>query len=333
MLGMQQFLRLNAVLFYTELAALFFRWGSMKQNYAIHKDFSSIAWFKPPFSKLIFPMASFFLGFVSIKSDEEITVSEKSIASKDGSLFKTLLIEPKGSSDDLPCMVYMPGGGFAFKAAPYHYYLAKEYCTKARCKVLLVQYRLAPKYKFPLALEDCCSAYEWVLNNAKSLGVDKDKIAIGGDSAGGNLAAACTLMVRDKGLPLPRCQMLIYPVVDASMKTDSMKKYTDTPMWNAKLSKKMWEYYLPSSADKQNPYASLLCAKTLSGLPATYIEVAEYDCLHDEGVAYAEALKAVGVPVTLRETKGTIHGFEFVSKSPIVAESVKERTEFLARNF
>lgn len=305
----------------------------MKQKYSIHKDFSSISWFKPPFSKSVFPMASFFLGLLSLKSDEEITVTKKEIKSKDGSIFKSLLIETKGSTGDLPCIVYMPGGGFAFKAAPYHYYLAKEYCVKANCKVLLVHYRLAPKYKFPLALEDCYSAYEWVLNNAKELGIDKNKIAIGGDSAGGNLAATCTLMARDKGLRLPCFQMLIYPVIDTEMKTESMKVYMNTPMWNAKLNKKMWNYYLSSDPDRQKPYVSPLCAKTLSGLPTTYIEVAEFDCLHDEGVAYAEALRAADVPVIFHETQGTIHGFEFISKSAIVADSVEARTRFMRENF
>lgn len=305
----------------------------MKQKYSIHQDFSHISWFKPPFSKPVFLTARFFLGFFSLRSDKEITVTKKKIKSKDGSVFKSLFIEPKACTGNLPCLVYFPGGGFVFKAAPYHYRLVKEHSLKANCKVLLVHYRLAPKYKFPIALEDCRSAYEWTICHAEELGIDKNKIAVGGDSAGGNLAAACTLSARENGLRLPCFQMLIYPVIDAEMKTESMRIYDDTPMWNAKLNQKMWEYYLPSTADKKNPYVSPLCAQTLSGLPATYLEVAEFDCLHDEGKAYAEALKSADVPVTFHETKGTIHGFEFISKSSIVTESVEARVRFIRENF
>lgn len=305
----------------------------MKRKYAVDKEFSCIAWFKSPFSKFLFPFANWFLGLFSLKSDGKITVTKKKIQSKDGSVFKALLIEPKGNGGDLPCLVYMAGGGFAFKPAPSHYRLIKEYCLKTSCKVLLACYRLAPKNKFPRGLEDCYSAYEWVVNNAKELGVEKTKIAVGGDSAGGNLATATTLMARDNGLQIPCFQMLVYPVIDAEMETYSMKNYTDTPVWNAKLNERMWNYYLSSESDRKNPYASPLCVKTLLGLPATYLEVAEFDPLRDEGVNYAKALEDATVPVTFYETKGTIHGFDFIAKSSIVKNAVEERVRFMREHF
>ena len=305
----------------------------MKRKYSVHQDFSCMAWFTSPFTKFIFPLASWFLGFFSVKSDKQITVKKQKIQSKDGSFFKTLLIEPKGCENNLPCMVYMAGGGFAFKPAPSHYRLIKEYSLKVNCKVLLTYYRLAPKYKFPLAVEDCYSAYEWVVNNAEELGIEKNRIAVGGDSAGGNLATACALTARDNGLQMPCFQMLVYPVVDAEMRTESMKNYVDTPVWNAKLNQRMWTYYLASEQDRNNPYASLMRAKSFSEMPTTYLEVAEFDPLRDEGVIYAKALEKDGVSVTFYETKGTIHGFDFISKSEIVEKAVEERVRFMRENF
>lgn len=305
----------------------------MKKKYPIRKEFSSIAGFTPPLAKPVFPIARGFLRCFTLRSDDLISVSKKRIVSKDGSVFQSLWIEPKNGTEKMPCLVYFPGGGFVFRAAPYHYRLVKQYALKAQCKVLLVHYRLAPKYKFPLALEDACFAYRWVLQNADMLGVDENRIALGGDSAGGNLAAACALALRDNGEKQPCFQMLIYPVLDAEMRTESMQKYTDTPMWNAKSNKKMWKYYLSDEREKCNPYVCPLCAKDLSDLPKTYLEVAQFDCLRDEGLAYADKLAAFDVLVTLYETEGTVHGFEFVSKSESTQAAVENRAKVMKSFF
>ena len=167
-----------------------------------------------------------------------------------------------------------------------------------------------------------------VKDNFEKLGIDKNKIGIGGDSAGGNLAASVTIMLKDRKQQLPVGAMLIYPVMDRRMKTESMKRYTDTPVWNAKLSKMMWKAYLKdTNADVK--YASPMEAESLSFFPRTYIEVAEYDCLHDEGMDFSDRLQQEGVKVELHEEKGTCHGFEMALKSTILKNAMERRVNWL----
>lgn len=220
------------------------------------------------------------------------------------------------------------GGGFILRASAAHYKIAKWYAQKVKCKIVYVDYRLAPKHPFPIPVEDCYSAYQWTILNADKLGIDKNKIGIGGDSAGGNLAASVTIMLKDRKQQLPVGAMLIYPVMDRRMKTESMKRYTDTPVWNAKLSKMMWKAYLKdTNADVK--YASPMEAESLSFFPRTYIEVAEYDCLHDEGMDFSDRLQQEGVKVELHEEKGTCHGFEMALKSTILKNAMERRVNWL----
>lgn len=303
-------------------------------KYEINKDFKYISCLTFPLIKEAAPAAEAVLGvFMNVNhSDGMVNVRRMEIDVACGGI-KALLYEPKGCKGSLPLLVYYHGGGFVYKAAPYHFRLVKEYCVRASCKVLMVDYRLAPKNPFPIPLKDCYAALRWVINNSDMIGADQSKIAIGGDSAGGNLAAGVALMARDNELIKPCGQMLIYPVTDRRMNTLSMKKYTDTPIWNAVLSKKMWQIYLPSAGADSIEYASPIEAEDLSGLPPAYIETAEFDSLHDEGVMYAQALQTAGNPVELNETKGTIHGFEMAEKSKITANSVQRRVAFLKRVF
>ncbi|NTV89551.1 MAG: alpha/beta hydrolase, partial [Clostridiales bacterium] len=241
------------------------------------------------------------------------------------------IFEPWGIGDGAPCLIYMHGGAFALQAAPHHKKLVCEYAEKTPCKVVYVDYRLAPRYRFPVGAEDCYAAFEWVCKNAGELGVDKNRIAVGGDSAGGALAAAVCLMSRDRSTAGICFQMLIYPVTDARQITESIKNYTDTPMWNSKLNAKMWELYLGDGKQDSRGYASPMEAPSLDGLPDSYIEVAEFDCLHDEGIAFAEALRKSGNQVELHKTAGTVHGFEIAEDSEIVRQCVIKRTEALKK--
>jgi len=225
------------------------------------------------------------------------------------------------------------GGAFALKAAPYHKNLACEYALKTPCKVIFVDYRLAPKYAFPVGVEDCYAAFEWVCKNSEVLGIDKNRIAIGGDSSGGALAAAVSLMARDRKAPSICFQMLIYPVTDARQITESIKNYIDTPMWNSKLNHKMWKLYLKDGVHCDREYASPMEAISLENLPDSYIEVSEFDCLRDEGINFAEALQKSGINVELHKTIGTVHGFDIAEKSEIVRQSVAKRIMALKKNF
>lgn len=303
-------------------------------RYEISRDFKYIRLMTFPIVKAFAPFAEHILGglFKINHSDDDVNVTRHTIGVGNGSI-KALFYEPKNCKNTSPVVIYYHGGGFVYKAAPYHYRLVKEYSVKTPCKVLMVDYRLTTQNSFPVPVNDCYSALKWLVENAKNLGIDSSRIAIAGDSAGGNLAAAVTLMARDNKLIDPCGQMLIYPVIDRRMKTPSMLKYTDTPIWNSRLSKKMWWLYLPDNNAENIEYASPIEAQNLSDLPDTYIETAEFDCLHDEGVEYAEALKDAGNTVFLNETKNTIHGFDMASKSQIVIDSIDKRIKFLQNLF
>lgn len=302
-------------------------------KYAISKEFSKYEHMKYPLIRPLFAVFNPIAKKARPKSDATIKIKQQIIKGYKQKEIELLIFEPKGLKDNVPCLVYFHAGAFLIQAAPYHYALAKEYAKRAKCKVVFVDYRLTTKYSFPVPIEDCFSAYKWVVEEAATLHIDRKKIAVGGDSAGGNLAAAVTLMVRDRLNIRPCFQMLIYPVIDRRMQTESMKKYTDTPMWNSKLSKKMWAMYLPNSSIEQIAYASPIEAASLSNLPNAYIETAEFDSLHDEGINYAKALQKAGNRVDLYETKGTMHGFDIVWNSNIVRECVTRRIEALQAAF
>ncbi|UOQ87541.1 alpha/beta hydrolase [Gracilibacillus salinarum] len=209
--------------------------------------------------------------------------------------------------------------------------LCADYALNTPCKVIFVDYRLLPKYKFPYGLEDCYAACKWVSSQAAKLNINKDKIAIGGDSADGALAAGVALLARDRQEFTINFQLLIYPVTDKKQSTDSMRMFHDTPMWNSKLNKKMWDLYLKNVLTDN--YASPIDAESHKNLPNAYVEVAEYDCLRDEGIEYAEALKNAQVSVQLNRTKGTVHGYDMVESSEIVVQNKALRIKALQNAF
>lgn len=271
------------------------------------------------------------LLFLCEKSTKQLKVEKKRISVGNDTI-RALWYCPKDVENNAPCLIYYHGGGFVIPPAPYHFSLAKEYALRARCKMLFVDYRLAPKHKFPTAPEDCYAAYLWVIENAHELGIDPSRIAVAGDSAGGQLSTVVCLMAQERGQALPCCQMMIYPAV-GGVETESMKMFTDTPMCNSKDVEKYSKYYMAGASIENPVYCSPIAAESLKGLPAAYIETAEFDCLRDEAIVYAERLEQFGVPVELHNTKGTMHGFDIVLKSPIVRECVDNRVAFLTRNF
>jgi acetyl esterase/lipase len=194
-------------------------------------------------------------------------------------------------------------------------------------------YRLAPDHPFPAGVEDCYATLLWVVRYASRLGIDRSRIAIAGDSAGGGLAAAIAQMARDKKGPPICMQMLLYPVTDCSRTTESANKYTDTPIWNSLANRKMWDIYLKGWDKPISPYASPMHAESLSGLPPAYVETAEFDPLHDEGILYAKRMESDGVIVTLNETKHTVHGYDLIKVNEIVKESLALRTQVLEKAF
>ena len=300
-------------------------------HYAIHPDFERYASTKVPLSPWLLPVLQKLMGAVLARTPapEGICVREERAYGR----VPMTVFAPEALAAPSPCLVYFHGGAFALKAAPHHKRMVCRYAKEAACQVFLVDYRLLPRHPFPAGLDDCRDAYRWVLENAAALGVDPRRIAVGGDSAGGALATGVCLAARDAGLPRPCFQLLVYPVADSRMESDSMARYPDTPLWNSGLDRKMWGLYLKNGDAGQRSYASPLEAASFAGLPPAYIEVAEFDCLHDEGLALAAALVAAGVPVERNETQGTIHGYDQALDSAITEASVQCRLAALHRAF
>jgi acetyl esterase len=210
----------------------------------------------------------------------------------------------------LGVLVYFHGGGWVLGDLDSHDRLCRALANAAGCLIVSVHYRLAPEHKFPAGAEDCFAATKWVSGNAESLGGDRSRIAVGGDSAGGNLAAAVAMMARDQGGPAIKFQLLFYPVTDCALDTVSQKEFaSDGYVLSRADMEWFWNHYLGSDADKQNPYACLMRAKNLAGLPPALIQTASHDPLRDEGERFGQRLMASGIKVTCTRYDGVTHGF------------------------
>lgn len=304
----------------------------MKQEYPIHPDFKRWANIHPPINKfaLFFIQNGMNLLIRKEKSKKGLEVKHFKIPTSYGDI-PAILYSPEVLGKNAPCLIYFHGGGFVFPAAPYHYALAREYAEETPCKVLFVNYHLAPKYPFPAAVTECYESYQWAINHSKELGIDPERLAVGGDSAGGQLAAVCSILARDNQIIHPVAQMLIYPAA-GDVETESLRKYTDTPMCNSKDMEKYSRLYMSGPSQAPSFWASPIDARS-DDLPSTYIETAEFDALRDGAILYGQKLEKSGVPVELFNTSGTMHGFDVVLDSPIVREAVRKRIEFLKRSF
>ncbi|WP_121967126.1 alpha/beta hydrolase [Myroides sp. N17-2] len=222
----------------------------------------------------------------------------------------------------LPIIIYFHGGWFNAGSLETHDIPLRKWSNQAQSTIIAVDYRLAPEYPFPFGLNDCMFAVEWIIDNAKELNIDLNKIVIMGDSAGGALATAVTRKFRDKVIG----QVLIYPVTDNSLNTDSWREYQDGPLLDLKGGAQAWEWYLQNDGDKTNPDAVPILANDLSALPPTLVTVAEYDPLRDEAIHYVEKMKHYDVDVELKLYKGTIHGFfqmgGFIEQTQVLMEDV-----------
>ena len=215
---------------------------------------------------------------------------------------------PEGDGP-FPLLVYVHGGSWVICTLDTHDGLCRRLANQAGCVVVSVDYRLAPEHPFPAAPEDCYAATQWVAAHATTLNGDATRVAVGGDSAGGNLAAVVALLARERGGPPLVFQLLIYPATDLRMGSPSIEENAE----GYGLTKRdmLWfrGHYLRSAADATDPLASPLLAPDLRGVPPALIITAEYDPLWDEGERYGARLREAGVPVTISRYDGMIHGF------------------------
>ena len=226
-------------------------------------------------------------------------------------------------ADGVPVRVYRPagdgpfpvvmmfhGGGWVIGDLVTADGQSRDVCRRAEAVVVSVDYRLAPEHRFPAAADDCYAATLWAAQQAQDYGGDASRLALAGDSAGGNLAAVVAQMIRDKGGPAVAFQLLVYPVTDGvNFNTDSYHENGQDYMLTADSMHWFWNHYAPNAEDRRNPYASPLLADSLADLPPALVMTAEYDPLRDEGEAYARKLVEAGVPAELIRYDGLIHGF------------------------
>jgi acetyl esterase len=241
------------------------------------------------------------------------------------------LYTPEGGSDRL--LVFFHGGGFVIGSLKTHGVTAAFTAKHAGCKVLAVAYRKAPQHRFPTALEDCTAAYRWAVANADRLGVEPDRIAVGGDSAGGQLAAAVCLEL-DAGETRPAFAWLIYPLVDADVsKYDSAWLFERGPLLTRRNAHDMVNHYAPTVGELTDPRLTILVADGLDRLPPTYVATAGMDPIRDQGEAFARAARAAGVPVEARRFHNLPHGFDLLLIEPSARAATIEACHALARGF
>ncbi len=306
-----------------------------KTKYPISREYLPLSLYTPAISrKSIARTNRLYREPKSLSRDPSLSIRTVKIpAYKDGEI-ELMLITPSGVESPAPCFYFIHGGGFVYEGTSAHYRRAAAFAKDAGCIVAYVKYRLGPEYVFPYPQEDCYAALVWLHEHAGEIGIDPDRIGIGGDSAGGTLAVSSCLMARDRESGIkPLFQLLIYPFLDNRSKSESFMKYTDTPVWNSTLSKQVKPLIDPHPEDTPLAYRSPVEADSLEGLPQAYIEVAEFDALRDDGILYSKLLQETGIDVEFHDTHGTMHGYDYVMNAPTTMLMQVLRTEYMKRKF
>lgn len=223
-----------------------------------------------------------------------------------------------------PTLLYYHGGGWVIGDLDTHDETCRVICNNTDCMVVSVDYRLSPEHKFPTPLEDCYAALEWIVQNAETMQVDTDSVMVGGDSAGGNLAAAVALRARDDDGPSIARQVLIYPVTNHDFDTPSYEENGEGGMISEQDMRWFWDHYLENEIDGKHPYASPMQAQSLDGLPPATVVTCGLDPLRDEGAAYAQRLRDAGVSVQHHNYEDCIHGIAQMLTGPMDLTRARE---------
>jgi acetyl esterase len=257
-----------------------------------------------------------------------VTVANRTIPGPGGAI-PVRLYRPDNAAAEakLPALVFAHGGGWVFGNLDSHDVLCAQLAIGAGIAVFAIDYRLAPEARFPGAFDDVVAGLKWVAANGASVGIDASKLAIGGDSAGGNLAAAVALWARDNKGPKLRMQMLAYPVTDAVARGESYRLFNDGYGLNAVTMEWFLDHYTPQKGDRADWRISPLRANSLANLPPALVVTAGYDLLRDEGRAYAWRLQKEGTLTDLVEFGGMLHGF---LSSPMLLHGARRGTALCA---
>ncbi|SEW15519.1 Acetyl esterase/lipase [Chryseobacterium wanjuense] len=265
----------------------------------------------------------------------DIEESERTIT-QDGQTIKIHIVKPKGAKAGLPVFMFFHGGGWVLGDYPTHKRLVRDLVVNSGAVAVFPDYTPSPEARFPVAINQAYAATKWVAQNGKEIGVNASKLAVVGNSVGGNMAAVVALIAKDKNGPKISQQILLWPVTDADFSRESYTKFAQERFLTTPLMKWMWDNYLPDLNERKNKYASPLQAslEELKDLPPALVQVAENDILHDEGVAYGRKLDEAGVPTTVTEYKGFIHDYGMLNPLahiPAVKESVLDAASTLKR--
>jgi acetyl esterase len=241
----------------------------------------------------------------------DVDVEEIAVPAEPHKPVPVRIVRPRGAGHTLPVILYLHGAGWVFGNAHTHDRLVRELAVGTGAAVVFPDYSLSPEARYPVALEEAFAVTTWIADHGASRGLDPSRIAVAGDSVGGNMAAALTLLAKERGGVTFRYQVLFYPVTDASFDTDSYLQFAEGYFLRRDAMQWFWDQYLPDEGVRRQPTASPLQASVeqLTGLPPALVITAEADVLRDEGEAYANKLRQAGVPVTATRYQGIIHDF------------------------
>jgi acetyl esterase/lipase len=242
---------------------------------------------------------------------------------------------PASQDGPLPGLLFIHGGGFILGNVTMFDGEAKRIAAEVGAVVVSVEYRLAPEHPYPAGLDDCYAALLWTAKSASELGIDPARLAVGGDSAGGGLAAAVALLARDRGGPELCFQYLGIPELDDRLETPSMLAYVDTPLWHRPAAEFSWDSYLGGPGVRGtsgvSPYAAPARMEDLSGLPPAFVNVCQFDPLRDEGIVYAQRLAQANVPTELVLYPGTFHGSGMIAQAAVTQRIAADQLAALRR--
>lgn len=304
----------------------------MIMKYPIHKNFRMAPSINMRFSRVpvaVVNIASRLIRFFQFKPRPDVEVQDLNIpGGKNGVRLKIFRPTAHPENRQLAAMVYFHGGAFFLTYVGSHLNTAAEYAARLNAVVVFVDYTLDV---FPAGFNDCYDATMWVRDHADTLGIDPHCLLVGGDSAGGNLAATVAQKAFDENSVSFLGQLLIYPVTDRSCSSESVAKFVNVPIWTGVSNKRMWKKYLQNySSDSIPPYAAAADREDLHGLPPAYVELAEFDPLHDEGLEYARRLENNGVEAEIHDTKGTVHGYDGLApRNPLCVDAMNRRIAFM----